>query len=77
MSIIRGCLTIHSIHWQHVCSTTSNMAILSFELQEQSREAAFRFMKHLKSCSCATTLGDIYSEVEALPDVVAPGINGG
>jgi cystathionine beta-lyase/cystathionine gamma-synthase len=38
-------------------------SLLSFELQEQSREAAFRFMNSLQLCLSATTLGDIYSEV--------------
>ncbi|MHB8596098.1 MAG: trans-sulfuration enzyme family protein [Ktedonobacteraceae bacterium] len=42
-------------------------SLLSFELQEQSREAAFRFMNNLKLCLCATTLGDIYSEVSYPP----------
>ncbi len=42
-------------------------SLLSFELQEQSREAAFRFMNSLQLCLCATTLGDIYSEVSYPP----------
>ncbi len=42
-------------------------SLLSFELQEQSREAAFRFMNKLHLCLCATTLGDIYSEVSYPP----------
>jgi len=42
-------------------------SLLSFELQEQSRGAAFRFMNSLKLCLCATTLGDIYSEVSYPP----------
>jgi len=37
--------------------------LLSFELKEQSREAAFRFMDKLQLCLPATTLGDVYSEV--------------
>lgn len=42
-------------------------ALLSFELREQSREAAFRFMNRLKLCLPATTLGDVYSEVSYPP----------
>lgn len=41
--------------------------LLSFELKEQSREAAFRFMDSLQLCLPATTLGDIYSEVSYPP----------
>lgn len=41
--------------------------LLSFELREQSREAAFRFMNRLKLCLPATTLGDVYSEVSYPP----------
>ena len=37
--------------------------LLAFELKEQSREAAFRFMDKLQLCLPATTLGDVYSEV--------------
>lgn len=37
--------------------------LLSFELKEQSRESAFRFMDKLQLCLPATTLGDVYSEV--------------
>jgi cystathionine beta-lyase/cystathionine gamma-synthase len=37
--------------------------LLSFELHEQSREAALRFMNRLNLCLPATTLGDVYSEV--------------
>lgn len=41
--------------------------LLSFELREQSREAAYRFMDRLKLCLPATTLGDVYSEVSYPP----------
>jgi cystathionine beta-lyase/cystathionine gamma-synthase len=41
--------------------------LLSFELREQSREAAYRFMNRLKLCKAATTLGDVYSEVSYPP----------
>lgn len=37
--------------------------LLSFELREQSREAAFRFMDRLRLCLPATTLGDAWSLV--------------
>lgn len=37
--------------------------LLSFELKEQSREAAFRFMNELRLCLPVTTLGDIHSQV--------------
>ena len=37
--------------------------LLAFELKEQTREAAFRFMDSLQLCLTATTLGDVYSEV--------------
>ncbi len=37
--------------------------LFSFELREQSREAAYRFIKRLKLCLPATTLGDVYTEV--------------
>lgn len=37
--------------------------LLSFELKEQSREAAYRFMNRLQLCLPATTLGDVYSLV--------------
>jgi cystathionine gamma-synthase/methionine-gamma-lyase len=41
--------------------------LLAFELKEQSREAAFRFMDKLQLCLPATTLGDVYSEVSYPP----------
>src|SRR6266571_42283 len=41
--------------------------LLSFELREQSREAAFRFMDKLQLCLPVTTLGDVYSEVSYPP----------
>lgn len=41
--------------------------LLSFELKEQSREAAYRFINRLKLCLPATTLGDVYSEVSYPP----------
>lgn len=37
--------------------------LLAFELKAQSREAAYRFMNHLKLCMPVTTLGDVFSEV--------------
>jgi cystathionine beta-lyase/cystathionine gamma-synthase len=37
--------------------------LLSFELREQSREAAFRFMDRLQLCLAGTTLGDVWSLV--------------
>ena len=37
--------------------------LLSFELKEQSREAAFCFMDRLRLCQSATTLGDAWSLV--------------
>jgi cystathionine beta-lyase/cystathionine gamma-synthase len=37
--------------------------LLSFELREQSRVAAFRFMDRLRLCLPATTLGDAWSLV--------------
>ncbi|HLX57209.1 MAG TPA: aminotransferase class I/II-fold pyridoxal phosphate-dependent enzyme [Ktedonobacteraceae bacterium] len=41
--------------------------LLAFELKEQSREAAFRFMSRLQLCLPATTLGDVYTEVSYPP----------
>ena len=41
--------------------------LLAFELKDQSREAAFRFMNKLQLCLPATTLGDVYSEVSYPP----------
>jgi cystathionine beta-lyase/cystathionine gamma-synthase len=35
--------------------------VLSFELQDQSREAVFRFMDKLRLCLPAATLGDVCS----------------
>lgn len=37
--------------------------LLAFELKEQSREAAFRFMNELRLCLPVTTLGDVHSQV--------------
>ncbi len=37
--------------------------LLSFELKQQTREAAFRFMNELRLCLPVTTLGDIHSQV--------------
>jgi cystathionine beta-lyase/cystathionine gamma-synthase len=37
--------------------------LLSFELKEQTREAAFRFMDALRLCLPATTLGDTWTQV--------------
>jgi cystathionine beta-lyase/cystathionine gamma-synthase len=41
--------------------------LLAFELKDQSREAAYRFMDNLRLCLPATTLGDVYSEVSYPP----------
>jgi cystathionine beta-lyase/cystathionine gamma-synthase len=41
--------------------------LLSFELKEQSREVAFRFMDRLRLCLPATTLGDVFSLVSYPP----------
>lgn len=41
--------------------------LLSFELKEQTREAAFRFMNRLQLCLPATTLGDVYTELSYPP----------
>ena len=59
-------------HPQHRLATTLLSSgryggLLSFELKEQTREAAFRFMNRLQLCLPATTLGDIYSQVSYPP----------
>jgi cystathionine beta-lyase/cystathionine gamma-synthase len=41
--------------------------LLAFELKEQSRDAAFRFMNHLQLCLPATSLGDVFSLVSYPP----------
>lgn len=41
--------------------------LLSFDLKEPSREAAFRFMDRLQLCLPATTLGDVFSLVSYPP----------
>ena len=41
--------------------------LLAFELQEQSREAAFHFIDRLQLCLPATTLGDVFSQVSYPP----------
>ena len=41
--------------------------LLAFELKEQTREAAYRFMDKLQLCLPATTLGDVYTEVSYPP----------
>ncbi len=41
--------------------------LLSFELREQTREAAYRFMDQLTLCLPATTLGDVFSLVSYPP----------
>jgi cystathionine beta-lyase/cystathionine gamma-synthase len=41
--------------------------LLSFDLQEQTREAAYRFMDRLQLCLTATTLGDVFSLVSYPP----------
>lgn len=61
-----------SEHPQHALATTlmSNEqygGLLSFELQEQSRAAAYRFMNKLQLCLPATTLGDVFSLVSYPP----------
>ncbi len=38
-------------------------AVVSFELQEGTRERVFRFMDALRLCSAAPTVGDIYSQL--------------
>jgi cystathionine beta-lyase/cystathionine gamma-synthase len=55
-------------HPQHVLATKLLRpehygGLLSFDLKDQSREAAFRFMDRLQLCLPATTLGDIFSLV--------------
>jgi cystathionine beta-lyase/cystathionine gamma-synthase len=59
-------------HPQHTLATSllgpgRYGGLLSFELKEQTREAAFRFMNKLQLCLPATTLGDIYSLVSYPP----------
>jgi cystathionine beta-lyase/cystathionine gamma-synthase len=41
--------------------------LLSFELKEETREAAYRFMDRLRLCLPATTLGDVFSLVSYPP----------
>ncbi len=41
--------------------------LLAFELKDQSRGTAYRFMDNLKLCLPATTLGDVYTEVSYPP----------
>jgi cystathionine beta-lyase/cystathionine gamma-synthase len=41
--------------------------LLAFELRKQSREAAYRFMDHLRLCLPATTLGDVFTLVSYPP----------
>jgi cystathionine beta-lyase/cystathionine gamma-synthase len=41
--------------------------LLAFELKEQTRKAAYRFMDRLQLCLPATTLGDVYTEVSYPP----------
>ena len=41
--------------------------LLAFELKDQTREAAYRFIDRLQLCLPATTLGDVYSEVSYPP----------
>jgi len=41
--------------------------LLAFELKEQSRAAAFRFIDKLQLCLPATTLGDVYTELSYPP----------
>jgi cystathionine beta-lyase/cystathionine gamma-synthase len=61
-----------SDHPQHELATRFFRAdrfggLLAFELKEQSREAAFRFMNKLQLCLPATTLGDVYTELSYPP----------
>ncbi len=41
--------------------------LLAFELKEQTREAAYRFMNRLRLCLPATSLGDVFSLVSYPP----------
>ena len=41
--------------------------LLAFELKEQTREAAFRFMDRLQICLPATSLGDVFTLVSYPP----------
>jgi cystathionine beta-lyase/cystathionine gamma-synthase len=55
-------------HAQHSLATSllgqkGYGGLLAFELKNQSREAAYRFMNHLQLCLPVTTLGDVFSEV--------------
>jgi cystathionine beta-lyase/cystathionine gamma-synthase len=57
-------------HPQHAIATRlfhRYGGLLAFELQEQSRAAAFRFMNRLQLCLPATTLGDVFSLVSYPP----------
>lgn len=59
-------------HPQHALATRlmSNEqygGLLAFELKEQSRPAAYRFMNRLQLCLPATTLGDVFSLVSYPP----------
>lgn len=61
-----------SSHPQHTLATRllsheQYGGLLAFELKEQTREAAYRFMDKLQLCLPATTLGDVYSEVSYPP----------
>jgi cystathionine gamma-synthase/methionine-gamma-lyase len=38
-------------------------ALVSIELQEQTRESAFRFMNRLRLCVRSTSLGDVFTSV--------------
>lgn len=59
-------------HPQHVLATTlldseRYGGLLSFDLKEQTRAAAYRFMDKLQLCLPATTLGDVFSLVSYPP----------
>ncbi len=59
-------------HPHHALATTLLKSehfggLLSFELKEQTREAAYRFMDRLELCLPATTLGDVFSLVSYPP----------
>lgn len=59
-------------HPQHTLATSLIKnerygGLLSFELKEQTREAAFRFMDKLQLCLPVTTLGDVFSQVSYPP----------
>ena len=56
-----------STHPQHALATSllgkQYGGLLAFEMKQQSRTAAYRFMNKLQLCLPVTTLGDVFSEV--------------